>query len=141
MVGTHVLKWWNALLHRIPVVRPIYSSVKQISDTLFSEKGNAFREAVLIQWPQPGMWTIALVTGAPSGEVADHVGPDHLSVFVPTTPNPTGGYFVVVAKADCKRLNMSVDAALTYVISMGVITPKAGPVRPSKVPPSGLTVN
>jgi uncharacterized membrane protein len=123
-IGNKLVNWWHALLHRIPVVRSIYSGVKQVSDTLFSEKGNAFRKALLVQWPREGMWTIAFLTGTPGGDVARHLnGQDYLSVFVPTTPNPTGGYFVMVHKRDCVELAMSVDEALTYVISMGVIVP------------------
>jgi uncharacterized membrane protein len=122
-IGNELLNWWNALLHRIPVVRSIYSGVKQVSDTLFSEKGNAFRQAVLVQWPREGMWTIGFVTGAPGGDLVNHLQGEYLSVFVPTTPNPTGGYFVMLKKSDCIVLNMSVDEALTYVISMGVIVP------------------
>jgi len=123
-IGNKLVNWWHALLHRIPVVRSIYSGVKQVSDTLFSEKGNAFRKALLVQWPREGMWTIAFLTGTPGGDVARHLNAqDYLSVFVPTTPNPTGGYFVMVHKRDCVELAMSVDEALTYVISMGVIVP------------------
>ena len=122
-VGNRLLHWWHALLHRIPVVRSIYSGVKQVSDTLFSEKGNAFRQAVLVQWPREGMWTIGFVTGSPAGDVAQQLEGEHLSVFVPTTPNPTGGYFVMLKRSDCIVLDMSVDEALTYVISMGVIVP------------------
>lgn len=124
IVGNRIIGWWHALLQRIPVVRSIYSGVKQVSDTLLSEKGNAFRKAVLVQWPRDGMWTIAFVTGSPGGEVARHLPTqDYISVYVPTTPNPTGGYFVMVHKRDCVELAMSVDEALTYVISMGVIVP------------------
>ncbi|MFO6420795.1 DUF502 domain-containing protein [Hylemonella sp. W303a] len=123
IIGNQLLAWGNALLQRIPVVRSIYSGVKQVSDTLFSEKGNAFRQAVLVQWPRPGMWTIGFVTGTPGGELVNHLQGDYLSVFVPTTPNPTGGYFVMLKASDCVVLDMSVDAALTYVISMGVIAP------------------
>jgi uncharacterized membrane protein len=108
---------------RIPVVRSIYSSVKQVSDTLFSESGNAFRTAVLVQWPREGVWTVAFVTGAPSGEVAAYLRDEFVSVYVPTTPNPTGGYFVMVRKSDCVELDMSVDAALRYIVSMGVVAP------------------
>ncbi len=123
-VGNQIFNWWHALLHRIPVVRSIYSGVKQVSDTLFSEKGNAFRKAVLVQWPREGMWTIAFLTGTPGGDVARHLNAqDYITVYVPTTPNPTGGYFVMVHKRDCVELSMSVDEALTYVISMGVIVP------------------
>jgi uncharacterized membrane protein len=110
-------------LHRIPVVRSIYSGVKQVSDTLFSEKGNAFRKALLVQWPREGAWTIAFLTGAPEGEVAALLPGDYVTVFVPTTPNPTGGYFMMMKRSECFELNMSVDEALTYVVSMGVIVP------------------
>ncbi|EYC52549.1 membrane protein [Hylemonella gracilis str. Niagara R] len=125
IIGNRLIAWGNALVQRIPVVRGIYSGVKQVSDTLFSEKGNAFRQAVLVQWPRPGMWTIGFVTGAPGGELVKHLQGDYLSVYVPTTPNPTGGYFVMLKASDCVVLDMSVDAALTYVISMGVIAPGA----------------
>ncbi|MDE2617099.1 MAG: DUF502 domain-containing protein [Burkholderiales bacterium] len=123
IIGNQLLSWWNALLHRIPVVRSIYSGVKQVSDTLFSDKGNAFRQAVLVQWPREGMWTIGFVTGAPGGDLVNHLPGEYLSVYVPTTPNPTGGYFVMIKASDCIVLAMNVDEALTYVISMGVIVP------------------
>jgi uncharacterized membrane protein len=137
-IGNRLVIWWHALLHRIPVVRSIYSGVKQISDTLFSEKGNAFRKALLVPWPHEGMWTIAFLTGAPGDEVLNHlrVQPgstaidEFHSVYVPTTPNPTGGYFVMVRKRDCVELRMSVDEALTYIVSMGVIVP-GGPKNPA----------
>lgn len=124
-VGRKLVAWGDAVLHRIPVVRSIYSSVKQVSDTLFSPSGNAFRTAVLVQWPRPDVWTIAFVTGAPGGDVASHLPEDFVSVYVPTTPNPTGGYFVMLPRRDCIELKMSVDEALRYVISMGVVVPAA----------------
>jgi uncharacterized membrane protein len=127
-MGRRLLSWWNALLGRIPIVRSIYSSVKQVSDTLFSENGNAFRKALLVQWPRPGVWTIAFQTGTPGGDVLTHLGDDYLSVYVPTTPNPTGGYFVMLKRSDCIELAMTVDEALTYVISMGVVSP--APIKP-----------
>jgi len=123
-VGAQLLHWGHQLLNRIPVVNSIYSSVKQISDTLFSSSGQAFRKALLVQWPHEGAWTIAFLTGAPSGDVAKHVPPDCLSVYVPTTPNPTGGYFVIVKRADVVELDMTVDQALKYIISMGVVPPQ-----------------
>jgi uncharacterized membrane protein len=122
-LGRKLVRWWDALLSRIPIVRSIYSSVKQVSDTLFSENGNAFRKALLVQWPREGVWTIAFQTGMPGGDVANHLTGDYVSVYVPTTPNPTGGYFVMLKRADCVELKMSVDEALTYVISMGVVVP------------------
>lgn len=122
-LGRKLVGWWDALLGRIPIVRSIYSSVKQVSDTLFSENGNAFRQALLVQWPREGVWTIAFQTGTPGGDVLNHLEGEYLSVYVPTTPNPTGGYFVMLKKSDCIELKMSVDEALTYVISMGVVVP------------------
>lgn len=121
--GRKLVDWWDALLGRIPIVRSIYSSVKQVSDTLFSSNGNAFRKTLLVQWPREGVWTIAFQTGMPGGDVLNHLQGDYLSVYVPTTPNPTGGYFVMLKKTDCIELKMSVDEALTYVISMGVVAP------------------
>lgn len=133
IIGNKLVTWWHALLHRIPVVRSIYSGVKQVSDTLFSEQGNAFRQALLVQWPRQDMWTIAFLTGTPGGDLRRHLPDDYLSVYVPTTPNPTGGYFVMLRKSDCIELEMSVDEALTYVISMGVIVP-GGPKNPHMKP-------
>ena len=122
-MGKRLVIWGDALVSRIPVVRSIYSSVKQVSDTLFSPGGNAFRKAVLVQWPRPDVWTIGFVTGTPGGDVSNYLVGDYLSVYVPTTPNPTGGYFVMLRKSDCVELKMSVDDALKYVISMGVVVP------------------
>ena len=123
--GQWWLRQWDTILGKIPIVKSIYSSVKQVSDTLFSSSGNAFREAVLVQYPRQGSWTIAFVTGKPSGEVAAHLSGEHVSVYVPTTPNPTSGVFLLMARADVRPLNMSVDEALKYVISMGVVGPGA----------------
>ncbi|MEJ6024295.1 DUF502 domain-containing protein [Ramlibacter sp. PS4R-6] len=121
--GRKLVEWGNGIVARIPVVRSIYSSVKQVSDTLFSPGGNAFRTAVLVQWPREDVWTIGFVTGTPGGDVTNYLVGDYVSVYVPTTPNPTGGYFVMLKKSDCIELKMSVDEALKYVISMGVVAP------------------
>jgi uncharacterized membrane protein len=129
--GRKLVGWWDALLNRIPVVRSIYSSVKQVSDTLFSDGGNAFRTAVLVQWPRENVWTIAFVTGTPGGDVVNHLQGDYVSVYVPTTPNPTGGYFVMLKKSDCIELKMSVDEALKYIVSMGVVVPGGPSALPS----------
>ena len=123
-VGRHLLAWSDRIFNRIPVVRSIYSGVKHVSDTLFSESGNAFRTAVLVQWPRPDVWTIGFVTGTPGGDVSNYLSSgDFVSVYVPTTPNPTGGYFVMLRRSDCIELRMSVDEALKYVVSMGVVVP------------------
>lgn len=123
-VGKKLVILGDAVVSRIPVVRSIYSSVKQVSDTLFSESGNAFRTAVLVQWPRPDVWTIGFVTGSPGGDVSNYLSSgDFVSVYVPTTPNPTGGYFVMLRRSDCIELRMTVDEALKYVVSMGVVVP------------------
>ena len=123
IIGQRLLRAWEGVLRRIPVVRSIYSGVKQVSDSLFRPGGQAFRKAVLVQWPQAGSWTIAFLTGRPGGDVANHLKGDYVTVYVPTTPNPTGGYFVMVRREDIVELDMSVDEALKYIISMGVATP------------------
>jgi uncharacterized membrane protein len=133
--GQWWLKQWNALLNKIPIVKTIYSSVKQVSDTLFSSSGNAFREAVLVQYPRAGSWTIAFVTGQPSGEVAAHLATPHVSVYVPTTPNPTSGFFLMMPRSEVVPLAMSVDEALKYIISMGVVAPPP-PAPPRAVAPA-----
>ena len=122
-VGQRLLKAWDGILRRIPVVKSIYSGVKQVSDTLFSDTGQAFRKALLIEFPCPGSYTIAFLTGTPSGEVMALLPGDHVSVYVPTTPNPTSGYFLLLPKEKTQDLAMSVDDALKYIVSMGVVGP------------------
>jgi len=123
LIGARLVRLWHYLLHRIPVVSSVYSSVKQISDTLFSSSGQAFRKALLVQWPREGMWTIAFLTGTPGGDVVNHLQGEFVSLYVPTTPNPTGGYFVMVRRDQTIELDMSVDEALKYIVSMGVVAP------------------
>ncbi|TAH14147.1 MAG: DUF502 domain-containing protein [Curvibacter sp.] len=123
VAGRWWVKQWDRLFTNIPIVKSIYNSVKKVSDTLFSSNGNAFRTALLIQYPRAGSWTIAFQTGVPMGEVKSHLQGDYVSVYVPTTPNPTSGFFLMLPKSDVIELNMSVDEALTYVISMGSVAP------------------
>jgi uncharacterized membrane protein len=122
-IGRAILSRWESLLGRIPLVRTIYNSVKQVSDTLFAPNGQAFREAVLVQYPRAGSWTIAFLTGTPSVEVAGHLKGEYVSVYVPTTPNPTSGFFLMMPRADVQILDMSVETALKYIVSMGVAAP------------------
>lgn len=137
--GRKVLALGDRLLQRVPVVRSIYGGVKQISDTLFSPEGKAFRRAVLVRYPHAGAWTVALVTGTPEHEVADILGRDQISVFVPTTPNITAGFFLIVPRSETVELDMGVDAALKYIISMGVAEPASRQVRVTeKLPPPSL---
>jgi uncharacterized membrane protein len=126
VMGQKLVQLWEAILARIPVVKSIYYSVKQVSDTLFSSNGQAFRKALLVQYPREGAWTIAFLTGKPGGDTANHLKGDYVSVYVPTTPNPTSGFFLMMPKTDVVELDMSVDEALKYIISMGVVAP---PVR------------
>ena len=122
-VGQRMVGFWESALARIPVVKSIYYSVKQVSDTLLSSNGQAFRKALLIQYPREGMWTIGFQTGTPGGDAAHHLGADFVSVYVPTTPNPTSGFFLMLPRKDAIELDMSVDEALKYIISMGVVSP------------------
>lgn len=130
VIGQKLVRYWEALLARIPVVKSLYYGVKQVSDTLFSSTGQAFRKALLVQYPRHGSWTIAFLTGAPGGDAANHLKGDHVSVYVPTTPNPTSGFFLMMPKEDVIELDMSVDEALKYIISMGVVAPAVRSTRP-----------
>ena len=132
--GARLIIIWESVLGRIPFVKSIYSSVKQVSDTLLSEKGNAFRKALLVEYPTPGSWTIAFMTGTPAPEVAEFLDGEHVSVYVPTTPNPTSGYFLMLPRERIHELDMTVDEALKYIISMGVVAPKPRHVPPSLAP-------
>jgi uncharacterized membrane protein len=123
LVGKWFVRLWERLLQRIPVVNSIYGSVKQVSDTLFSSSGNAFRKAVLIPYPHENSYTIAFLTGVPGGDVQNHLVGDYVSVYVPTTPNPTSGFFLMMERSRVVELDMTVDTALKYIVSMGVVTP------------------
>jgi uncharacterized membrane protein len=129
VAGRWWVKQWDKLFTHIPIVKSIYTSVKKVSDTLFSSSGNAFRQALLVQYPRAGVWTIAFQTGTPSGEIADKLSEDYVSVYVPTTPNPTSGFFLLVPRSEVKELDLSVDEALTYVISMGAVSPGTPPIQ------------
>jgi uncharacterized membrane protein len=133
LFGARLILEWEHLLGRIPFVKSIYSSVKQVSDTLLSDTGNAFRKALLVEWPHPGSWTIAFQTGTPAEAVGRHLTGEHVSIYVPTTPNPTGGYFVIVPKSSVRELDISVDEALKYIISMGVVAPRT--LSPPRIDP------
>jgi uncharacterized membrane protein len=123
VAGRWWFRQWDRLFANIPIFKSIYTSVKKVSNTLFSSDGKAFRKAMLIQYPRAGAWTIAFQTGSPGGEVAAHLGEEFVSVYVPTTPNPTSGFFLMLPRSEVIELEMSVDEALTYVISMGSVAP------------------
>jgi uncharacterized membrane protein len=140
IVGRRLLQWWEGLLGRIPVVRSIYSSVKQVSDTMLSPKGNAFRKVVLVEFPQAEQWTLAFIVGEPAGVVADQLGDTWLTVYVPTAPNPTSGYVLMMPPSRVRDVDVSVDDALKFHVSLGVVEPGARPARPaaltSALPPT-----
>lgn len=128
-IGQRLVRFWEGLLARIPVVKSIYYGVKQVSDTVLADTGQAFRKVLLVQYPRNGSWTIAFQTGRPGGDVVNHLRGEYVSVYVPTTPNPTSGFFLMMPRADVVELDMSVDEALKYVISMGVVAPAVTDAR------------
>jgi uncharacterized membrane protein len=137
-LGQRLLRWWEALVARIPIVNSIYSSVKQVSDTMFSQQGNAFRKVVLVEFPQRGQWTMGFVVGNPGDRLETHLGRDKVTVYVPTAPNPTSGYVIMVDPRELRDIDVSVDEAFKFHVSLGVVTPtEAGRRRPSK--PAALT--
>lgn len=123
IVGQKLVRFWEGALARIPVVKSIYYSVKQVSDTLFSGSGVAFRKVLLVRYPHPEAWSVAFQTGHPARDVADMLPDEHVGVFIPTTPSPVNGFFFFVRKKDVIELDMNVDEALKYIVSMGVVAP------------------
>lgn len=132
IIGQKLVSFWEGVLWRIPVVKSIYWGIKQVSDTIFSSQGEAFRKALLVQYPRKGLWTIAFMTGQPGGDVVNHLKGEYISVYVPTTPNPTSGFFLMMPKSDVIELDMSVDTALKYIISMGVVSPNGNNRNPNR---------
>jgi len=133
IIGARMFSWWESVLVKIPIVRPIYSGVKQISDTLFASKGQSFRKVVLIEFPNRGQWTFGFVVGAPGPVVEREAAGDLITVYVPTAPNPTSGYVLMVRSSEVKELDVTVDDALKFHLSMGVVAPAA------RAPRSALT--
>jgi len=132
-LGQRLVRFWEGVLSRIPVVKSIYYGVKQVSDIVLSDTGQAFRKVLLVQYPRTGSWTIAFQTGRPGGDVVNHLRGEYVSVYVPTTPNPTSGFFLMMPRADVVELEMSVDEALKYIISMGVVAPDSADSATSAV--------
>lgn len=135
IIGQRLVRWWEGLLNRIPVVRSIYSGVKQVSDTLLSQQGQSFRKVVLVEFPQRGQWTVGFVVGDPGSRLAEQLPGEHVTVYVPTAPNPTSGYVILVRPEEVRELDISVDDAFKFHLSLGVVTP--APLRAGK--PSALT--
>jgi uncharacterized membrane protein len=134
-IGERLVRWWHGLLNRIPIVRSIYSSVKQISDTLLATRGQSFRKVVMIEFPQRGQWTLGFVVGSPGATIAAATTADAITVYVPTAPNPTSGYVLVVRPEDVREVDISVDDALKFHISLGVVPPRVN----GRAQRSGLT--
>jgi len=137
-LGQRLLRWWEALVARIPIVNSMYSSVKQVSDTMLSQKGNAFRKVVLVEFPQRGQWTMGFVVGNPGERLEPHLGPDKVTVYVPTAPNPTSGYVIMVDPRELRDVDVSVDEAFKFHVSLGVVTP-AETARRRAQKPAALT--
>lgn len=131
ILGRKILEAWDSLLGRIPIVKSIYSGTKKVSESLFSDNSRSFKTPVLVPFPQPNIWTIAFVSGSIPQKLNDKlsVQDTYLSVYVPTTPNPTGGYYILVKQSDVRELDMSVDEALKYVISLGMVVPDELPLK------------
>ncbi len=125
ILGQRLVLFWEALLARIPIVNTIYNSVKQVSDTLFSGTGHAFRKVLLVRYPHPQAWSLAFQTNVPV-EVAAKLPEDYVAVFIPTTPSPVNGFYFYVRREDAIEIDMSVDAAFKYIVSMGVVAPANG---------------
>lgn len=124
LFGRQIIKVWEDFLARIPLVRSIYSGVKQVTETIFSSKGNSFRQVVMIEYPRKGIWTLAFLTGKGVKAFEDKTGESLINIFVPTTPNPTSGFFLMIRREDAMVLDISVDAALKMIISTGVVVPE-----------------
>ena len=117
------LRFSEQMLARMPVIRNVYSAVKQILETVLAQQSNAFREAVLVEYPRRGMWVIAFITGRTEGEVQNITEEECINIFVPTTPNPTSGFLLFVPRNDLIHLHMTVEEAIKMVISGGIVTP------------------
>jgi len=122
--GRKLVGLWESILGRIPVVRSIYQSAKQIAETVFSSTGKSFRKVLLIEYPRKGLYTLAFQTGNSAGEVQAKTGEEVTTVFIPTTPNPTSGFIILVPTKDVIELDMNVDEALKMVISLGMVEPQ-----------------
>jgi uncharacterized membrane protein len=123
LFGRKLVELWEQLLSRIPLVRSVYSAVKQLVETMFADNGNSFRKVVLVEFPRRGLWTLAFLTHDEQGPVQQATGREVISVYIPTTPNPTGGYFVLVPVEDVTEIDLSVDEGLKLLLSMGAVNP------------------
>ena len=133
-VGRQFTRISEGVFARMPVIRGIYSATKQVFEAVFAQKSNAFREAVLVEYPRRGAWTIAFVTGRPQGEIGRMADPDMVMIYVPTTPNPTSGFLLLVPRREIIPLAMSVEEAIKLVVSTGIVVPPDH--GPATIPPA-----
>jgi uncharacterized membrane protein len=133
IIGQKLVRFWEGVLARIPVVKSIYYSVKQVSDTLFSGNGEAFRKVLLVRYPHPEAWSVAFQSGSPAPQIGEMLKDEHVSVFIPTAPSPVNGFFFFVKKSETIELDISVDDALKYIVSMGVVPPHRRFSRPANL--------
>jgi uncharacterized membrane protein len=131
LIGRRLVQYWDGLMRRIPLVRSIHGGVKSFAESVFSTS-NSFRKVVMIQYPRVGVWSIGFVTAEDVAELAEKTGAQHSCVYIPTTPNPTSGFIVMVPKTEVVELEMSVDAAMKMIITCGVVMP-AAPARPARL--------
>ena len=123
-LGRQLLVWAERAVNRIPLVRSIYGGAKKLTETVFSDQQKAFREVVMLEYPRAGLWTLGFRTGEAAREITKHTGHNMATVYVPTTPNPTSGYVVIMPESDLVKLKMSVEDALQLIISMGAVRPE-----------------
>jgi uncharacterized membrane protein len=138
LIGSTLVGWWEDLLNRIPLVRSIYSGVKGFTETLVSNKGGSFSKVVLVEYPRKGMWSIGFVTASDLPDINALTGDRQVCVYVPTTPNPTSGLIVYVPAAEVRETNMSVDAAMKMVVTMGIVMPPQNSLAARAPGPSAL---
>lgn len=131
--GRRLVAAWEAILARIPLVRTVYGAVKQITASLFADASNSFREVVLVEYPRRGLWMLAFVTGETPKKFQEVVGEDLINIYVPTTPNPTSGFYIMVPPSDVKRLDVPVEVGLKMILSAGVVNPLDDPVEAKKI--------
>jgi uncharacterized membrane protein len=124
LLGRRLLQFWEALLSRIPLVRSIYSAAKQVMETMVSGNGKSFREVVMLEYPRKGLWTLAFVTGDAMPSAKERLGEDLINIYVPTTPNPTSGFFLMVPEKDVIRLDLAVEDGFKLILSTGVLLPQ-----------------
>lgn len=142
-IGARVMRWAESMLGRVPLVRSVYSGSKQLADMVLGEGGTSFRKVILVEYPRKGLWTIGFVTGGPFWEAREKTGRELVTAFVPTTPNPTSGFIMLIPREDVIPLDMSVEHAMRMIISLGVATPDSRPVPPeikSTLAPPGTKV-